>query len=73
MHREVAEKSAQLRAKKRAQEDSFRKRTPNFQAGDYVLVGIQEPNLAGKKLYLNGEARIVLQILKIIMILKLKI
>ena len=54
MHRKVAEKSAQLRAKKRAQKDSFR-RTPNFQVGDYVLVGIPEPTIAGKKLYLKGR------------------
>jgi hypothetical protein len=52
MHREVAEKSAQLRAKKRAQKDQFR-RTPNFQVGDYVLVGLPEPTVAGKKLYLK--------------------
>ena len=52
MHREVAEKSAQLRAKKRAQKDPFR-RTPNFQLGDYVLIGIPEPTVAGKKLFLK--------------------
>ena len=52
MHREVVEKSAQLRAKKRAQKDPFR-RTPNFQLGDYVLIGIPEPTVGGKKLYLK--------------------
>ena len=52
MQREVVEKSAQLRAKKRAQKDPFR-RTPNFQLGDYVLIGIPEPTVAGKKLFLK--------------------
>ena len=44
--------SAKVRAKKRAQKDQFR-RTPNFQVGDYVLIGLPEPNIAGKKLYLK--------------------
>lgn len=52
MHREVLDKSAKVRALKRAQKDQFR-RTPNFQIGDYVLIGLPEPNIAGKKLFLK--------------------
>jgi hypothetical protein len=52
MHREVTDKSAKVRAKKRAQKDQFR-RLPNFQVGDYVLIGLPEPNVAGKKLFLK--------------------
>ena len=52
--------TATVRAKKRAQKDLFR-RTPNFQVGDYVLIGLPEPTVAGKKLYLKwrGPYRIV--------------
>jgi hypothetical protein len=52
MHREVTDKSAKLRAQKRAQKDQFR-RIPNFQVGDYVLIGLPEPNVSGKKLFLK--------------------
>jgi hypothetical protein len=60
MHREVADKSAKSRAQKRAQKDQFR-RSPNFQVGDYVLIGLPEPNIAGRKLYLKwrGPYRII--------------
>ena len=52
MHREVQDKSAKQRAQKRAHKDQFR-RLPNFQVGDYVLIGLPEPNTAGKKLFLK--------------------
>ena len=52
MHREVTDKSAKVRAQKRAQKDQFR-RFPNFQVGDYVLIGLPEPNVSGKKLFLK--------------------
>jgi hypothetical protein len=52
MHRLITDRSAKQRAAKRAQKDKFR-RLPNFQVGDYVLIGLPEPKTAWKKLFLK--------------------
>ncbi|XXQ36816.1 Integrase catalytic domain-containing protein [Plasmodiophora brassicae] len=55
MHKGAVQQSKKIRAVHRKRSDAYRRATaPNFQIGDYVLIGLPEPGkVPGKKLFMK--------------------